>query len=113
MSEIDDKELGLLLEAIDNYDLYAPSYRKVLKTLVKLAIDDVVIVSITKLYKMSNVSRPMVYQALEIFQDTKIIELIKKPKCKITKFILKPLEFHEIIKHYRKQREIKTKYLHE
>ncbi|WP_375319054.1 hypothetical protein [Candidatus Tisiphia endosymbiont of Oplodontha viridula] len=38
MSTVDNKELELL-EAIDNYDLYTPSHRKALKTLVQLAID--------------------------------------------------------------------------
>ncbi|MCC8398663.1 MAG: hypothetical protein LN569_05205 [Rickettsia endosymbiont of Labidopullus appendiculatus] len=108
MSTVDNKELGLLLEAIGSYDLYTPSCRKVLKTLAKFAIDGVAKVSIRNLSKISNVCIPTIYKNLKLLQDTEVIEVIKQtPKTGGSNFVLNSLKLNEIIKYHEKLIEIR------
>ena len=104
---IEDKEL--LLEAIDNYDVYTPSVATVLKILIELSVDDVVIISVLKLSKLTKISRPVVYKALETFEETGIIERIKKPQHKTSCFYLKANKLKHIIEHYKRQKNILNK----
>ena len=96
----------LLMEAIDNYDMYTLSEKIVLKTLIELAIKDVVIISVLKLSQMTKVSRPIVYKALELFEENKLIKRIKKPKSKVSHFNINSIMFDDIIKNYVLQQNI-------
>ena len=98
------KDKELLMKAIDNYDLYTPHERKVLKTLLLISIDDVAITSILKLSKLSKVSRPVVYKALAAFIKHELIEEIKDARNILNAFKLKRDKLEEIQKHYEAQR---------
>jgi DNA-damage-inducible protein D len=98
------KDKELLMKAIDNYDLYTPHERKVLKTLLLISIDDVAITSILKLSKLSKVSRPVVYKALAAFIKHELIEEIKDARNILNAFKLKRNKLEEIQKHYEVQR---------
>lgn len=68
------KDKELLLEAIDSYDLLPLTGKVVLKTLIKLAIDDIIIINIKELNKLSKVSKTTVYSSLKILEDNGFIE---------------------------------------
>lgn len=94
------KDKELLMEAIDSYDLLTVSGRIILKSLIKLAIDDVIIISIKELSKLSKVSRPAVYSSLRLLEDNGFIERQINPGSRLSSFVLKPQRFNIIIKHY-------------
>jgi len=95
---MEDKEL--LLKAIDSYALLTPAYQEVLKTLIKLSIDDIVITSIKDLSKLSKVSRPAVYASLKVLEKEKLITRNNNPGSRLSSFVLKPQKFEDIIKYY-------------
>lgn len=94
------KDQELLLEAIDSYDLLTSSGKIVLKSLIKLAIDDVIIINIKELSKLSKVSRPAVYSSLKILEDNGLIERQTNPGSRLSSFLLKPQRFNAIINYY-------------
>ncbi|CAB4124149.1 MarR-type HTH domain containing protein [uncultured Caudovirales phage] len=94
------KDKELLLKAIDDYDLLTQSGKIVLKSLIKLAIDDVVIINIKELSKLSKVSRPAVYSSLKILEDSGFIERQTSPGSRLSSFLLKPQRFNTIINYY-------------
>jgi DNA-binding MarR family transcriptional regulator len=94
------KNKELLFSAIDNYALLSRAYRKVLKTLIKLAIDNVVVINIKDLSKLSKVSRPAVYAALKVLEKEKLINRHNNPGSRLSSFLLKPQKFEDIIKYY-------------
>ena len=108
-NDMNDKEL--LLEAIDNYDLLTPKYRIILKALIELAIDNVAIISVVKLSEITNVSRPVIYKALEVIKENQYIEQYKKSKNSLTSFIIKPIKLQDIVKYYKNQKNVREKYL--
>jgi len=99
---MDNKEQ--LIEAIDNYDLYTPHERTVLKTLLLISIDDVAIISILRLSKVSKVSRPVVYKALAAFIKHGLIEEIKDIRKVSNTFKIKRNKLQEIVDHYTAQK---------
>ncbi|MCA9385758.1 hypothetical protein KC717_03865 [Candidatus Dojkabacteria bacterium] len=94
------KDKELLFSAIDSYALLSRTYREVLKTLIKLAIDDVVVINIKDLSKLSNVSRPAVYAALKVLEKEKLITRNINPGSRLSSFVLKPQKFDDIIKYH-------------
>ena len=94
------KDKELLLKAIDSYALLTSAYKQVFKTLIKLAIDDIVVTSVKDLSKLSNVSRPAVYAALKILEKEKLITRNNNPGSRLSSFVLKHQKFEDIIKYY-------------
>jgi DNA-binding transcriptional ArsR family regulator len=108
---MDNKEQ--LIEAIDNYDTYSVGYRRILRLLVELAIDDSVYITVLQLSKISLFSREMIYQALDVFQRDGLIEISKKSQGKTTKISqinLKPNRLNQLKQFYNKQLEVQRKY---
>lgn len=111
---MDNKEQ--LLKAIDNYDAYSIGYRKILKLLVELAIDDIAHITVIQLSKISMLSREMIYQALYAFHQDGLIEIVKRTKGKtgtISCVILKPNRLDQLLQFYSKQLEVQKKYTKE
>jgi len=105
-----------IIKSIDNYDSYSVGYRKILKLLVELAIDDIAHITVMQLSKISMMSREMIYQALYVFQQDGIIEIVKRTKGKtgtINCIILKPNKLNQLIQFYVKQLEVQKKYTKE
>jgi hypothetical protein len=105
-----------IIKSIDNYDSYSVGYRKILKLLVELAIDDIAHITVMQLSKISMMSREMIYQALYVFQQDGIIEIVKRTKGKtgtINCIILKPNKLNQLIQFYVKQLEVQKKYAKE
>jgi hypothetical protein len=93
-----------LIEAIENCDIFTPHERKVIGTLIKISVDDVVITDIMKLSKISNISRPVVYKALAIAENHGLIEKVKNERKVLNIFKLKKIKLEDILKHYEMQK---------
>lgn len=100
------KDKEILLEAIDNYDVYSVTQRETLKALVSISIDDLVTVSPTALSKLINISRGIIYHCLKIFEKDKVIEKITSTTKRSTIFRLNETKLQYIAKLY----ENKQKY---
>ena len=105
---MDNKDL--LMKAVDNYEAYSPSYRKILKLLVELSIDDVAYTTVLQLSNILVLSRQVIYEALYVFEKEKIIEIIKKDRGKISSIVLKPNKLNQIVQYYNVQIEMLNKY---
>ena len=69
----------LLLEAIDNYDLYSPQIRTILKILVLGSKEDnTVRMTIKNLIELSKVSKQGAYNAVATLENSKILEKLKE-----------------------------------
>lgn len=101
---MDNKDL--LMEAIDHYELYTPSERAVLKTLVKLCVDDIAIITVLNLSEISHVSRPIVYNALKSMEEDRVIERTKRYKGRLSCFTVKQNKLNDIIKHHNLRKNI-------
>ena len=102
-----------LIEAIDNYHVYSAGYRKILKFLIELSIDDTAHTTVIQLSKISALSREMIYQALDVLKQDGLIEIVKKTKGKtgrISRIDLKPYKLNQIVQFYDKQLEVQKKY---
>ena len=62
-----------LVEAIENYDLLTPVQQKVLSVLVKLELDEEVVLNIKSLAELSKVTRTSTYKALDFFQKIELV----------------------------------------
>lgn len=82
----DKKEI--ILKALDYYDDYPKVQRKILKTLIEIAVDNMVIVTPTNLSKMAAVSRPSVYQTITILKNDEIIKSLADANKNKYKFII-------------------------
>ncbi len=106
-----DKEQ--IIKAIGNYATYSIGYRKILKLLVELAIDNIAHITVIQLSRISMMSREMIYHALSVFQQDGLIKIIKRTNGKtatINCIVLNPNKFDQIRHFYIKQLEIQKKY---
>lgn len=100
------KDKELLMEAIDNYDLLTSNGRLLLKSLLKIAVDDIAIISIKELSKLIKISRPTIYSSLKVLENNKFIERQVTVGSRLSSFILKPQRFNVIINHYTARKNI-------
>ena len=111
------KDKDLLVKAIDNYDPLTPAHRKVLKVLVDLAVDEVALITVIKLCKISTLSRTLIYQALEVLEKQEFIEVIKTDKnvnkSKLNSITLRPDGLESIVKYYELEQRASAKYTSE
>lgn len=107
MTDINNKEL--LLEAIDNYDVYKPQGRAILKTLIIAAREDFTVhLSIKNLYELSKVSKQGAYNTLKYLENDKIINKIKIAGNRISLFSINQEKLQEIINYYQTVRRTKN-----
>ncbi len=90
-----------LLKAVDNYDLYTPAEKKVLKTLIEISINNIAIISVKKLTALANISRPIVYKALATLQKDNTIERTIHGTSKKRSFTIKQNKLLEIAQYYK------------
>lgn len=102
----DDKDL--LLKAIDEYDIYRPQGRSILKVLVLVAEGDVATITVSKLIEFSKVSRQGTYNTLKYLENDKVIEHIKAPGIKLNSFRLNVTKLNNIVKYYQQSIQAKN-----
>jgi hypothetical protein len=94
------KDQELLLQAIDNYNLIPPTGQNVLKTLVRLAVDDMAVTNAKELNKLCKIARPTIYQAFKLLEEKGFIECHITKGSRSSSFVLKPHRLEKIIEHY-------------
>jgi Fe2+ or Zn2+ uptake regulation protein len=67
------KDKELLLKAIDNYDVYTPKQREILKTLIGISVNDIAIITPRELTKLLNTTKATVYYSLTRLKEDEII----------------------------------------
>ena len=70
------KNKELLLEAIDNYSEYTLKQKELLTILVKLAIEDIVVITPIEIGKQMNVTKGTVYFHLKALEKDGVISAI-------------------------------------
>jgi len=98
---MNDKEL--LLEAIDNYDVYSPLQAKILKTFINISIDDVVIANPRKLSEMINTTRATIYSSLSKLEKDGTIKILKEKGERVYKYKLNRVKLSEILEIHKKK----------
>ena len=95
------KDRQILLDAINNYDLYNNTEKSVLKTLIDISINNVAIVSVKKLTVLSKVSIPMVYKALATLEKDMVVKRVIHGTSKKSSFTINENKLYEITKHFK------------
>ena len=103
----DNKEL--LLAAIDDYDPYNKSQRKLLKAFVELAVNDCVATSITSISKLIGVTRPAIYTNLSLLEKDGFITKIKSAKANLGEYKINHNKLDYIIEVYTKKQNFISK----
>jgi CTP-dependent riboflavin kinase len=103
------KDKELLLEAIDNYDVYSPQARALLKTMVIAAREDNTIqISVKNLYELSKISKQGAYNALRSLGHYGMIEKIRIPGQRLSFFKLSAEKLSGILNYYHSLKETKA-----
>lgn len=84
--ETDNK--GLLLAAIDDYEIYTKSQRKLLAALLNLEVNGIVQTSVTSLSKLIGFTRAMSYIALEGLEKDGAIKKLNEKQARVSTFEL-------------------------
>lgn len=96
-----------LLEAVDYYNLFTPKYRIVLRTLINLAINNKVIITIKELSKLSGASRIIVYEATRLLEEKQMLEIAKRPHSRLSEFLLKYEYLKKIVEYHKIYMKVK------
>ncbi len=104
---MDDKEKELAMTAIDYYEGYTKTQRKILKTLVKVAINNVAIITPRRICELLGVTRAVVYKAFNRFKEENLVTSIDKPSDRFTTFSINQTKIQDIIQRYKNQQDIK------
>lgn len=100
------EEKELLLEALDHYGSVSPAAITVLKILVQVAVDEVAIIKITDLTRLSKLAQNTVYTSLLTLEKEKFLERISKKGSKVGNYKIKSLRFEDVIKRYKLQKKV-------
>ncbi len=92
-----------LIEAIDNYTVFTLAQRTLLKTLVRINLNNIVTASVAELCKLTGISKPVVYKSLELFIHQNLIEKMQGPNKGIGILKLNPTQLLEIQQIYNKK----------
>ena len=94
----------MLLQAIDNYDVYNTSTRDVLKAIIASYSqeDGYTKISINHLSDLSKVSKQGVYNALKYIERDKVVERYKKSGDRATYFKVDQDKISKIYQYYNK-----------
>lgn len=100
------EEKELLLEVLDHYGSISPGAITILKILVQVAVDDVAIIKITELTRLSKLAQNTVYTNLAKLEKEKFLERISKKGSKLGAYKIKPLRFEDLIQRYKLQKNV-------
>jgi Fe2+ or Zn2+ uptake regulation protein len=94
----------LLISAVQDYEGYNRSQKMLLRAFIELAINDVVVMSITSLSKLTGISRAAIYNALKKLEQDKLIENLNVNGEKNTNFKINRHKFNYILEIYNKKK---------
>jgi DNA-binding transcriptional ArsR family regulator len=99
------KDKSLLMEAIDNYDAYSPKQREILKALVGISINDIAVITVARLVKQLDTTKPTVYSSLARLKDDEIIISMNKERERLNTYKLNSTKLDHIVTAYKKNLE--------
>ncbi len=99
------KDRELLEKAIDNYDVYTPKQREILKTLVGISVNNIAIITPIKLTELLNTTRATIYYALARFKKDEVITSVNEEKERFNTYKLNNTKLEDILTCYKKQME--------
>lgn len=103
MTEINQE---LLIKAIDKYELYSLSQRRVLRILVMVAIDNIASVTNKYLMEKTKLSRYSIHLILKKLEQEKFIERIRLDGARHDSFKINYFKLNEVIQLYLKKESI-------
>jgi Fe2+ or Zn2+ uptake regulation protein len=97
-------ERDMILEAINNYDVYNTATKSVLKSLVTIYSEQEKVskISINALADLSKLSKQGVYNALKYIEKDNTVERFKKSGERVTYFKLNQTKLSEICEYHNK-----------
>lgn len=91
---------NLVCNAIDDYNIFTKSQKKILKSLVKLSVDNKVVVTIPELMKINDTTRSTVSTSLDFFKQNSFIDIPDTTGIRFSYCTLNNIKLEEIIKHH-------------
>jgi len=99
----------LLFEAIDHYSLFTKSQKKLLKVLIEIAVNDLVISSITDLKKLTQATRITLSTGLDLLESEGMIQISKSNGVKFSSCKLQQPKINDIVVHFQKKADLLNK----
>ena len=103
MSDLKNKDL--VIAAINDYDVYNKSQKKLLTAFISIYTDGKVAISISSLSKLVQFTRAMVYKSLEDLIKDKAIRKENLSQARVNNFIVNEDKLKEIVDLYLKKQE--------
>lgn len=101
-----NNELELLIKAIDNYDLYIGSEKEILKTMLKIATDNIAIINANSLIQITGYSKPVIYKVIKKLERDKIIVNTNSKSEPKSRFKINQDKLDEIINAFNKKEKL-------
>lgn len=96
---------NIILEAIDNYDIYSKNQRKILKTLVAVSLDNLACISVNAISEATNIASNSIYVALRKLENNKCIDRERGSGQKTNIYRINPEKIKEIVTIYDKKKK--------
>ena len=86
--------------AIENYNILTKSQKKILKSLLEVAVNNEVIITIEEIAKINKATRATVTTAIEVFKKNDIISVPNQTGIRFSSCIINQDKINQIINHY-------------
>lgn len=86
--------------AIENYNILTKSQKKILKSLLEIAVNNEVIITIEEIAKINKATRATVTTALEVFKKNDIISVPNQTGIRFSSCIINQDKINQMIDHY-------------
>jgi hypothetical protein len=96
----------LVCDAIEDYNIFTKSQKKILKSLIKLSVNNKVVVTIPELMKINCTTRATVATALDFFKQNSFINMPDLTGIRFSYCTLNVTKLDEIIKHHQNKIKI-------
>jgi len=106
MELVNQDSKKLLFEAIDHYSLFTNAQKNLLKILIEIAVDNLVITSMTDLKKLTKATRITLSTGLDLFEKEGVIEIFKSNGVKFTSCQLQQKKLDDIVIHFQKKAQL-------
>jgi CTP-dependent riboflavin kinase len=99
----------VILEAIDNYDVYSAPGRAILKTLVAASDENnIAHLSMKSLEELSKVSKQGIYNCMRYLERDNLIERSKITGHRLSIFKLNSIKLEDIVQYYKNLQQTKS-----
>ena len=98
----------ILTHAIESYDIYSISQRKILSLLINTSVNGLSEVSTEYISKTTGISKANIYQNIKKLEKDKIITRIRKEGAKIDSFQLNSEKLDYILQLYQNKKALEN-----